>query len=146
MSAKPGFFPSDHAFLIVDTRNGGVDGYYKGGSQQHLNKLIESWKERLGHNDVIGVKCEGPARPRIGRCCLSDRYSNGQTTQAVLRDTKPPKELWAKNAINAATELLLAIYDRESEDSLRDLASRLVSSLNDAQWNAKSDVVNEYSE
>jgi hypothetical protein len=38
-------------YIIVDVRNGGVDGYYV--NRTDANDICEQWKERLGHDDVL---------------------------------------------------------------------------------------------
>lgn len=57
-------------YIVVDVRNGGVDGYYV--NKVDADHMCDHWKKSLGHDDVVVAAVEIPVPP-IGRCFLSEK-------------------------------------------------------------------------
>jgi hypothetical protein len=59
---------SGYSWLIIDVRNGRVDGYYAPGPAEHIQEIVNQKRERLGHNDIVIAKVAhlGGKLPQIG--------------------------------------------------------------------------------
>src|SRR5690606_28275419 len=98
---NPMTFTPTECWIIVDVRNGSVDGYYGSTYADEMSERVARWKELLGHNDVIAANCGVGPHPWIGRCALTDRRSRNETTQIPIEYLvkEAPPEPWAGNAI-----------------------------------------------
>ncbi|MCO8124497.1 hypothetical protein NHH03_22350 [Stieleria sp. TO1_6] len=62
----------NETYLIVDVRNGGIDGYYF--SLDDAQRIRRYAASEVGHDDLIVVRVTGDRCPPIGdRCFLSNR-------------------------------------------------------------------------
>lgn len=75
------------SWLIVDVRDGGLDGYYT--SREDAERLCEGWKKRLGHEDVIVAEVQDNG-PGIGNCFLSDRAAREAIEAESTHETETP--------------------------------------------------------
>jgi hypothetical protein len=66
-------------WLIIDTRDGGLDGYYV--SREDALYIAENWKRDLGHDDVMVVAVEENKR-RIGKCFLAEKRMKAMYAEA----------------------------------------------------------------
>jgi len=58
-------------WIVVDVRDGGVDGYYA--SETDAKHMAEHAKATLGHDDVIVAQVEGGTTRPIGKCFMSEK-------------------------------------------------------------------------
>lgn len=71
-------------FLIVDVRDGGVDGYYS--IREDAEYVCETWKTRLGHSDVVVAEVQMDTQPGIGnKCFLGNRDVNKMLAEEKAR-------------------------------------------------------------
>jgi hypothetical protein len=102
--------------LIVDTRHGGLDGWYFDLAMGE--RSCAAWKLTLGHSDVVLVQTSEQGTP-IGNCFLSDRRSNGNVHGAPSLDRPAPKR--TSDAIQLATSVLGDLYEDPFTDGLNSL-------------------------
>jgi len=76
-------------WLVIDVRDGGVDGYYS--SLAVARKMRSYWIRELGHDDVIIAKASS-ARP-IGKCFMESRRLESRQLSSQQLESKQRENL-----------------------------------------------------
>ena len=71
------FVRDPFTWIIVDTRSGGMDGYYSGtaNSLDDILEIKKRWEKAFGHNDFLIARVEGDG-PKIGKFLADMRPGN----------------------------------------------------------------------
>ena len=68
--------PTPMFWIVIDVRDGSIDGFYAYDDSPegwaHINRCRDRWAETLGHDDVVVAAVHGRGQ-RLGPCSLPQR-------------------------------------------------------------------------